>query len=686
MEILFSTPVLRILLLVVLFAPVLFAAGVALCRDRYRTARRLAGAFAVLHLAVTAYLVAPVAIHLTEYSRSASLSFRPMAVPGDTAASELRFQEEGQDHATNLNLFFVAKPVSWCPPPAVQFFVGLDGLNVWLVLLTSLMTYLAVAVSWGFAKERAGGYYAWLFLLQFAITGAFLSFDVILFYVFFELTLIPAFFLIGGWGVGGGKRDAARKFFLYTLLGSLFTLIGVIGVVYTNPTLNTRSQPVKPGTLPEAGTVTFNVNKLIVNVLENTTERDLVVRHWAGKVNEAKARLGDAKNRPDLENLLADAEKKQAAAEDDRRSHQNTQFWLFFALIAGFVVKVPLVPFHTWLPSAYSEAPPGVTLLLSAVMAKLGTLGLLRFVLPLCPDMCVKYGLPVFGVLGAVGIVYAAFCAFAQKDVKLMAAYSSVSHLGLLVLGLFALNVEGVGGAVLHMVNHGLTAGLLFAVVAFLYDRYGTTDMTRMGGLMGAHPGFAFFAVVIALAGVGLPGLNNFVSEMMLISALFTPWNTATVGYGLAVAAAAGIFLSAWYTFTMLRTVFFGPLKQPTAASVTPPKDVTGRKVLAFGLPALLCLALGVYPQPVLDSIRGDVNVVVQVLDLARLRANQELALRENQLIPAKKGVGSLPEAAPNAAPGPRGPGGPAARPGGPPRPAGGPPGQPGDPPRQPNR
>jgi NADH-quinone oxidoreductase subunit M len=245
--------------------------------------------------------------------------------------------------------------------------------------------------------------------------------------------------------------------------------------------------------------------------------------------------------------------------------------------------------------------------------------------------MAVQYGLPVFGTLGAIGVVYAAFCAFAQKDIKLMAAYSSVSHLGLLVLGVFALNPEGLTGGVLHMVNHGLTAGAMFALVAVLYNRYRTTDMTKFGGLMATHPRFAFFTVFMCLASVGLPGLNNFVSEMMLLSALFTPWNTGVAGYGLAVAGAAGIFLSAWYTFTMIRKVFFGPVKTPDPADASQPADLSDRETLAFGLLAVVILALGVYPKPVLATVEGDVRVISDLMISARERVNPTLAVAEYQ-------------------------------------------------------
>ena len=668
MDMLFTPPVLRILLLGVLFAPLGFAVLVALCRDNSKAARSIAGMCAVLHLGLSLLVVLPSAVMLSEFAtfkgRETLFQFRPVNVPGDSGESAA-VPDGSQEHQTTWNLFFVGKPVDGAPPPAVQFFIGLDGVNIWLVLLASLMTYIAMMVSTGFTSERPGWYYAWIFVLQAAVTGAFLSFDVILFYVFFELTLIPAFFLIGGWGVGGGKREAARKFFLYTFLGSVFSLIGLIGIVFTNPVLPDKNLAGELNQLADSpsvrndlasGPVSFNVNRLMSSVRQRT----MIYENWvwyAEKQIESKA--WEKNGRTKREGWKpAQYQEQLDAAVAARDKYRLSQFWLFFALIAGFVVKIPLVPFHTWLPSAYAEAPPAVTMLLSALLAKLGTLGLLRIVIPLCPDMAVQYGLSVFGVLGAVGVVYAAFCAFAQKDIKLMAAYSSVSHLGLLVLGVFALNPEGMNGGVLHMVNHGLTAGALFALIAVLYNRYRTTDMTRFGGLMATHPRFAFFTVFMCLAGVGLPALNNFVSEMMLLSALFTPWNTGTVGYGLAVAGAAGIFLSAWYTFTMIRRVFFGPVKAPelVAQQTT---DLTGRETMAFSLLAVVILALGLYPQPVLDTIKGDVGMIVEQIKPARVRANPTLAVLDDPSLTLPQ----LPQEQPQDR------GGPGGGPGGPPAP-----------------
>lgn len=639
-----NTEAIRFLVLAVLFSPVALAACAGLAGlFGYRAARRVASVGAVLHLGLTASLAMPSVMVLMDRSTEsgsqvrAADKFQPIFVPGDPSPDTGSYE-------TTWNLFSVSTAPAELPPPAVQFFVGIDGLNIWLVILTSLLTYIAVLVSHNSIRERAGGYYAWLFLLQTAILGAFLSFDIVLFYIFFELTLIPAFFLIGCWGAGGGRRDAARKFFLYTLLGSLFTLVGIFGIVLTNPTPvsplfpnktqyaivpDSKDQPM----FPRAGPVTFSVNNLMRNVsIWNRCHADKLQVARARVIAAAKT-LDKAQTGKDAlavklaDDATAKAERELQTVQADRDQYKTTQFWFFFALIAGFVVKVPLVPFHTWLPAAYSEAPPAVTLIFTGVLAKLGTLGLVRIVLPLCPDMAVEHGLPVFGFLAALGIVYAAFCAYAQRDLKLLAAYSSVSHLGLLVLGIFTLSVEGLTGAALHMVNHGLTAGAMFALINFLAERYRTTDMTQFGGLMARFPHYAFWMFVICLAGVGLPGLNNFISEMLILSALFTPETTTAVGTGFGIAAASGIFLSAWYTMTMLRKVFFGPLVLPPQPTVVDPRDLRVHEWVAFGLPAMLCLVLGIFPQPVIQSMQADVGVIVRQTDEARARADAEKSL-----------------------------------------------------------
>jgi NADH-quinone oxidoreductase subunit M len=516
-----------------------------------------------------------------------AIRFAPTFVPGDTGG---RGGESMQTGWTLMSLSAV-QPTADRAGPNIQFFVGIDGLNVWLAVLAGFMLIPAILASWESVHERSGAFYSLLFVLQGAAVGAFLSFDVILFYVFFELTLIPAFFLIGGWGDGSGRRDAARKFFLYTLAGSLLTLVGVIGVVVTNPD-------------PVTGHITFSLPDLMSNVQQ---------------------RLGEAHQ----ESLAGNPAKLQAL--------HTTQSWLFFAMMAGFLVKVPVWPFHTWLPSAYGEAPIGVTILLSALLAKLGTFGILRFVLTLTPDAAIMYGLPVIGSLAAFGIVYAALCAYDQKNIKLLVAYSSVSHLGFLVLALFAFNAEGLSGAVLHMVNHGLTTGAMFALLGFLLDRYRTTQTARFGGLMGRYPNFAVAAFVLCLASVGLPGLNNFVSEMLMLAGLFDARNPDYKGLGLAVTAAAGIFLSAWYTLTMMQKVFFNPLKEPQPISPSATTDLSRREVFSFGALAAVCLVLGLHPQPVLNSLRPDVRYITNIGEAARARVkNEPIPVFTKPVVPAR--------------------------------------------------
>jgi NADH-quinone oxidoreductase subunit M len=621
---------LGLFLLVVLASPAVAGGFLAVAgRAGPRTARGLAVYLSAVHLLLTVGLIV-LYTGFVHYETSLSLGFQPKAVPGDPGSPT---DDETFTYRTGWTLLSLA--ADGASAPAVQFFIGLDGLNVLLVGLTSLMTFLAVLVSWDTVKERPASYYAWLFALQSAVTGAFVSFDVILFYVFFELTLIPAFFLIGQWGTGGGRRDAARKFVLYTLFGSLLTLVGIIGVVLTNPIPihPTTNQPFYYEPTQQAmaarenagnayvagrpGPISFSIPVLMKNV----SMWDSMAHH---AVTHGETRLAAA-----TPAQRADREKEVADARAVQRERRSVQFWLFLALMAGFAVKVPIVPFHTWLPAAYGEAPLPVTMVFSAVLAKLGTYGILRIVIPLAPEMCVLYGLPWFGTLGAIGIVYAAFCAYAQRDLKLLAAYSSVSHLGFLVIGLFAMNPEGLSGAVLHMVNHGLTAGAMFALLAFLARRYRTLDANQYGGLWAKYPKYAFFTIVIALAGVGLPGLNNFVSEMLMLAGLFDPRNVTIAGYGLAVVAAVGVLLSSWYMFTMLRRVFFGPLLEPPAvpeAEAPALRDVTNREFVPLAALSALCLAFGLFPQVLLDVMSSDVRRLSAVVARARTRLDPKAA------------------------------------------------------------
>jgi NADH-quinone oxidoreductase subunit M len=378
------------------------------------------------------------------------------------------------------------------------FKLAMDAVSLWLVLLTVLLMPLAVAASFDSIVERQKEYYAWMLALLMAMLGVFVARDLLLFYIFFELTLIPMFFIIGIWG-GSQRREAAGKFFLFTFAGSVFTLAGVV----------------------------------YIGLRANSFDLDQIMR---------AVRLG--------------------AFSDSER------FWLFLAFLAGFAVKVPLFPVHTWLPLAHTEAPTAGSVILAGVLLKLGTYGLYKLAIPiglLAPGSntpAFPTMLKILGVLCLIGIVYGALVAWVQQDIKKLVAYSSVSHLGFCVLGLIALNDEGVGGSVLYMINHGLSTGALFLVIGMIYDRYHTRDIDQLSGLAKRMPVMAFFFILFTLSSIGLPGLNGFVSEFLTILGAFT---SDHLGRTYGVIAATGIVLGAIYMLHMAARVIWGPLKTPAA-------------------------------------------------------------------------------------------------------------------------
>jgi NADH-quinone oxidoreductase subunit M len=542
-------------------------------------ARVTAVTFAGLHLALTVAIVFSALMEIQEgpnVGRSADRTpkhservFAPKFVPGDPMPGGQ------QSYSTTWDVvpfYGTATEGERTKLGAAQFFIGLDGLNVWLVALASFMMLPVVLFSWDSVRDREGAYYSWLFLLQAGVLGVFLSFDLLLFYVCFELTLIPLLFLIGGWGPGPNRRDAARKLFLFTLAGGLITLLGVIGTV-----LFVYAQTGEPN---KAGELTFSIPRLA----------DIVQSKMNG-----------------------------SASEPTRNLWLEAQTYLFVALAVGFAVKIPVVPLHSWLPGAYAEAPTGVTVMLAALLAKMGTFGLIRICLPICPDATLSVGMPLLGVLATIGIIYGALCAYAQADMRRLVAYSSVSHLGFCVLAIVAFSPAALAGGVLHMVNHGLSTGAMFLLVGMLVRRYGTAQIADYSGVWSRLPELTFFMMVVALASIGLPGLNNFVSEMLMLGGVFDARNPNANGTAFAVFAAIGIFLSAWYTLTMVRRVFFGPPKEPPA--VAPVTDLTVRERAAIAPMALLCLVLGVLPQMALDVMYRDVARLAEVGDEARARA-----------------------------------------------------------------
>jgi NADH-quinone oxidoreductase subunit M len=488
--------------------------------------------------------------------RSGIDTFTPEFVPGAA---------EDDPHKTTWNLLRVGDG-------HIQFYLGVDGLNVWLVVLTALLMLPSVLVSFRQITDRINEFYAWLLALQTAMMGVFLAFDIVLFYVFFELTLIPLFFLIGIWG-GSQRQYAARKFFVYTLAGSLITLLGVLGVV-----LACYSQTSK---------LTFSLPELVHDV-----HSQLRLAH-SGEQVEVKAFWG------------------------------TVQMWTFLALSLGFAIKVPLLPFHTWLPLAHVEAPTAGSVDLAGVLLKIGSYGFLRLCIPLAPDFSLAYGLPIVAWLAAIGVVYGALCAFAQDDVKRLIAYSSVSHLGLCMLGLFSLNAVGIQGSLMQMINHGLSTAALFLLIGMLYERYHTRQLKDYSGMAAKMPLFATCLVFAALSSVGLPGLNGFIGEFLCLAGIYQHeviYNKVRILPPLTLLGASGLVLGAWYLFTMLRKLLFGPLKEP-AHEGEPIQDLTPREWGLLTPIFVLCVVIGMYPRPILQTAEPDVDRIALVVEKARERA-----------------------------------------------------------------
>jgi NADH-quinone oxidoreductase subunit M len=446
---------------------------------------------------------------------------------------------------------------AWLNPPGIRFALGLDGLSLWLFALTALLMLPAIAASWESISDRPAMHYAFLLALETGLLGLFSSLDVMLFYIFFEFTLIPLFFLIGIWG-GEQKRRAAVTFFLYTLAGSLLTLLGVIALVVVH-------YQYAPGHF-----LTFSIPEL-TSGLAAITPRDwpdwFTTHPWTA----------------------------------------SPQALIFLLLFAGFAIKVPMFPFHTWLPLAHVEAPAAGSILLAGVLLKVGGYGLLRFNMAMTP-LGAEVLFPFLATLAVIGIVYGALVSLAQSDIKRLVAYSSVSHMGFVVLGIFAMNATAIDGAVIQMVNHGLTTGALFACVGVLYERYHTREMGELGGIWKRLPLLAFFFMLSSLGSAAVPGLNGFVGEFPILTGTFDRSPRA------AVLGATGMILGAYYLLWMLQRVLFGPLREPHGhghghGTVLDPgaeaiRPVAWHEVAGLTPLMVLIVAIGVYPDPVFDPVR----------------------------------------------------------------------------------
>ncbi|MCX7699979.1 MAG: NADH-quinone oxidoreductase subunit M [Gemmataceae bacterium] len=561
------------LLVTILALPVVAAIIVAALGSANRSAVRVVALAAVVaNLFLTAAVVKQSmpelrarALQISEFAEDDRIrTFEPMGVPG----------AESNSATTRYRLLEIPWSSPGSPTPAISFFLGIDGLNIWLIALTNFLMLPSVLISWNSIRERANEFYAWLLVLQTGMLGVFLAFDVVLFYVFFELTLVPLFFVIGIWG-GPARREAARKFFLFTLAGSLITLLGIIGLL-----LAVRYR---------TGELTFSIPRLV-------------------ELMQMQLRLPDA---------------------DSIEYWRQVQVWCFLAMAVGFAVKVPLFPVHTWLPLAHVEAPTAGSVLLAGVLLKLGTYAFLRLCLPLVPDAVVSVGVPLIGTLAAIGVIYGSLCAFAQRDIKKLVAYSSVAHLGFCMLGVFALNAVGLTGGLMQMINHGLSTGGLFLLVGMLYDRYHTRMMDDYSGMAARLKLLAIAMMIICLSSVGMPFLNGFIGEMLVLAGVID----MPIGAGafvLAAVGAAGIVLGAWYLFTMLRSVFFGPLRQPHHdPNEGPVEDLNLRELAAIVPVIAACMYIGVYPQPMISTTQRDVALVA---DIVQKRQSQLMKVEKPEL------------------------------------------------------
>ena len=469
-------------------------------------------------------------------------------------------------------------------PLDVRFHVGLDGLSLWMFGLSPLLTLTAILVSWEAIRDRVALFYGMLLLLEFGCVGVFVARDIVLFYVFFEFTLIPLFFLVGVWG-SEQRQYAAVKFFLFTLAGSVLTLLGLLAIVVWN------------ANQWNGGTWTFSIPDLSTNLRLAASEGNLPVKF---------------------------------------------QLMVFLALFAGFAIKVPLFPLHTWLPLAHVQAPAAGSVMLAGILLKIGTYGFVRFGILMLPDAILHPAIQVVPnvvasvfpwvstgtvfvypwllSLAVIGIVYGALVALAQDDFKRLIAYSSVSHMGFCVLGLFALNRPGLQGGTLQMVNHGISTGALFALVGMIYERYHTREISALSGLAKRLPILSFFMLLFTFSSIGLPGLNGFAGEVLVLLGMFQrAWSQSIAGWqplliAVAVLAVSGVVLGAWYMLYLVQRVFFGPLKEPAQhASHAPACDLSPREILAVAPLAILVVWIGVAPGFFLSRTAQTLNDVEAV-------------------------------------------------------------------------
>ena len=430
---------------------------------------------------------------------------------------------------------------NWLPQYGVSYYLGVDGFSLLLILLATLLTPICVLATWKDVQFRVKEFMICLLFMMSGMIGVFVSLDIFLFYVFWELQLIPMYLLIGVWGNPARRVYAAVKFFLYTMFGSLLMLVAILVLYFYNAKVT--------------GTYTFDLLKLYgLNV------------------------------------------------------PFNMQFWMFLAFAIAFAIKVPMFPFHTWLPDAHTEAPTVGSVILAAVLLKMGTYGFLRFNMPLFPEAA-HYFVPLFCILAIIGIVYGALVSMVQPDLKRLIAFSSVSHLGFVMLGLFAYNMQGIQGGVIQMINHGLSTGALFLIVGCIYERRHTRMIADFGGLSTPMPIFATIFMIVALSSIGLPGLNGFVGEFLILLGAFK------VNRLYAAISATGVIFAACYMLWMFQRVMFGKVTNEKNLHL---QDLSWREIGYFAPLLLFIVWIGVYPNTFLKKTEATTAQFVAKMEKAK--------------------------------------------------------------------
>jgi len=456
---------------------------------------------------------------------------------------------------------------AWIPDYGINYYLGIDGLTLLLVLLTTFFTPICVLACWEDIQKSIREFLICLLFLETGMIGVFISLDLFLFYVFWEVMLIPMYLLIGVWGNPARRIYAAVKFFIYTMLGSVLMLVAILYLYFQYHAAT--------------GIYSFNIFDLYNTVLP-----------------------------------------------------RSTQLWLFLAFSLAFAIKVPVFPFHTWLPDAHTEAPTVGSVLLAAVLLKMGAYGFLRFCLPLFPNAALDYGAWLFLTLGLIGIIYGAWFCIVQKDLKRLIAFSSVSHLGFVMMGIFAFNAIAMKGAILQMINHGLSTGALFLIVGMIYERRHTRNIEEFGGLARVMPAFATVFLIVTLSSIGLPGLNGFVGEFLILQGTFMNYKI------FAILGASGVIFAAVYMLWMFQRVMYGEVTNPRNQVL---KDLS-RREWAVLLPVLLLIFwIGLYPTPFLRTTEASVNSLLRQVEkkyelivTAEKQGGYQFAEKENNSLSVK--------------------------------------------------